>query len=416
MVPRRTRSVVLLVLVAVPLVVPGPVVTATTASDDVVTVGDGPDADVRTVQSAVDAASPGDTVRVRPGVYRESVVVDVGVTIVAPHGATLDGSTLADDATAFVLRADGVVVDGFTVREYNVGVSADGSDGEWVLRNTTIRNTDWKAVGAGGTGGDWRVRNVSIAGTGTGIEAVSTGGDWRVTDTVVRNVTEGHGVDAATATGAWTLDNVTVRNVDFVGVSASFTGGDWRVQNSTIRGATVGVSALDASGNWTITGGAILGSSVSERYDFWQPSLSEGVGLYARATNGTWAVHHTRFAGNEDAAVSARGSDPVGDATDNRWDGASEPGDETCVGNVECGEGSPGDGPARSSTATPLSSPPRDGGGSASTHTRPSAASRLTTSPDPASPPATGPPDVPSTLLFGVGVLGGALLVGIWRR
>ena len=44
-----------------------------------------------TIQAAVNAASPGDTVLVPPGTYRESVVVDTsGITIRGSHGAVID--------------------------------------------------------------------------------------------------------------------------------------------------------------------------------------------------------------------------------------------------------------------------------------------------------------------------------------
>lgn len=49
-----------------------------------------------TIQAAVDAANPGDTIRVPPGIYRENVLVTKdNITIEGSHGAILDGTDLA---------------------------------------------------------------------------------------------------------------------------------------------------------------------------------------------------------------------------------------------------------------------------------------------------------------------------------
>src|SRR5882724_10573896 len=49
-----------------------------------------------TIQAAVDAANPGDTVGVPPGLYRENVLVTKNnINIEGSHGAIMDGSGLA---------------------------------------------------------------------------------------------------------------------------------------------------------------------------------------------------------------------------------------------------------------------------------------------------------------------------------
>src|SRR5689334_5981128 len=48
-----------------------------------------------TIQAAVDAAQPGDIVRVPPGIYRENVLVSKNnITIKGQSGAVLDGTGL----------------------------------------------------------------------------------------------------------------------------------------------------------------------------------------------------------------------------------------------------------------------------------------------------------------------------------
>lgn len=335
---------------------PASVATAT-GSAGVITVGDSDDAEFTSVQAAVDAASSGDTIHVEPGVYREQVTVDTAVTLIAPRGATLNGSTLGEYARGVKIRTDGkTVVEGFTITGYSVGIDGDGNEvGNWVVRNTTVTNTSWAGVSGGSTTGDWHLRNVTIRDSQNGIYARSSDGAWRVTDTTIRNITSGDGVDALAATGDWVLDNVTVREADHVGFMASHNAGDWRIQNSTIDGATVGVAATSATGNWTVSGSNIRNTSVSERYDFWQPRLTEGVGIDASKTNGSWAVHRTQFVNNSEGAIVAENADPAGNATHNRL---GESTSEACVGNVTCSQPLPTE-TEQSRTPTPSATPVR---------------------------------------------------------
>jgi hypothetical protein len=270
----RYRLVVVLVT-AVSATLAGPALVAgDSPTADVLTVDDSSGADFGSIQAAVDAADPGDTVRVHPGVYAETVTVDVGVRLTAPQDAVLDGSALSDEAVAFRIRGDvAPVIDGFTIRHYNVGVRAS-SPADWTLRDTVVRNASWKAVSAAGTEGDWRIHGVTVVNSDAGVAAVSSSGDWTITETTVRNVTEGNGIDAQASSGDWTLRRVSLVDVSFAAVAASFSTGDWRVANSTIRDATVGIGAIETGGNWTVNGSTIRDGSVSDRYDFWQPRVN----------------------------------------------------------------------------------------------------------------------------------------------
>jgi hypothetical protein len=282
---RGRLAVVLVTLASATLA--GPVVAGDSPSGDVLTVDDSGGADFGSIRAAVDAADAGDAVRVRPGVHAEQVTVDVGIRLTAPRGAVLDGSSLPDDAVAFRLRGDAApVIEGFTIRHDSVGLEA-GGPADWTLRDAGVRNAGWKAVGAAGTEGDWRIDGVTTVDSAAGVAAASSSGDWTVTDTLVHTVTEGNGVDAQASGGDWTLRRVSLVDVSLAAVAASFSTGDRRVANSTIRRSTVGVAAIEAGGNWTVSGSAILNASVSERYDFWQPRLEEGVGVYAPRTSGS---------------------------------------------------------------------------------------------------------------------------------
>ena len=335
----RIRSVVVVVLVVVLSSVSVPVVAGGDAGGDVLVVDADGEAAFERIQAAVGAASAGDTVRVRPGTYRESVRLREDVRVVAPRGATLNGSSLAGERgdAGVVIRNDSApLVSGFRISGFTTGVSAWGTSGEWVLANTTIVGAPGGGVVAVGSSGAWVASNVTVRDSGTGVEVVMASGDWVLEDSVVRNVTEAHGVDAGSSTGDWTLSNVTVTDVDFVGVAASHSRGDWRVLASTINGSIVGVAAVEASGNWSVRGSVVRNASTSSQYDFWQPSLAEGVGVDASGTNGSWSVTASRFADVDVAAIAATDAVREGDATWNRFANGTPAAGEACVGHVDC--------------------------------------------------------------------------------
>jgi hypothetical protein len=104
------------------------------------------------INTAIAAASPGDTVKVCPGTYNEDVVVDktlrligakVGVngfsrvfnaaseSIIATVSTTLD---------ALDIYADNVVVDGFTMQNSNAGIGIPTEVSGYIVRNNIIRN------------------------------------------------------------------------------------------------------------------------------------------------------------------------------------------------------------------------------------------------------------------------------------
>ena len=88
-----------------------------------------------TIQAAVDAADPGDTVVVPAGTYRESVsVTKPGITIRGPREAVLDGTGLNLTFGIRVRsldgsRLDGFTLDGLTIRGYTrFGSQVSGVD------------------------------------------------------------------------------------------------------------------------------------------------------------------------------------------------------------------------------------------------------------------------------------------------
>lgn len=73
----------------------------------------GPGQVYTSISEAIAAASPGDTVRIQAGLYREHVVVDRPLALVGERGAVIDGGGEGDVVT---LTADGVTLQSLTIR------------------------------------------------------------------------------------------------------------------------------------------------------------------------------------------------------------------------------------------------------------------------------------------------------------
>ncbi len=79
-------------------------------------------ADYPTIQSAVDAADPGDLVLIQPGVYKEQVTVSTDNLVIrgADRNTVIIDGEFQRDNGIFVVGADGVAVENLTVRDVNV--------------------------------------------------------------------------------------------------------------------------------------------------------------------------------------------------------------------------------------------------------------------------------------------------------
>ncbi len=85
----------------------------------------GPGETYTTIQAAVDAASPGNTIIVRDGTYTENVDVNKSLTIQSENGATSTTVQAANSSDhVFHVTADNVTIIGFTVTGANTNYSA----------------------------------------------------------------------------------------------------------------------------------------------------------------------------------------------------------------------------------------------------------------------------------------------------
>jgi cytochrome c peroxidase len=96
------------------------------------------------IQAAVDAARPGDTIEVEPGAYHQSVLVDVDrITLrgIVRNGqrAVLDGENALTDAV--IASGHGFTIEGFALRDYTSnGITVHGATGV-VFRDLVVERT-----------------------------------------------------------------------------------------------------------------------------------------------------------------------------------------------------------------------------------------------------------------------------------
>ena len=185
-----------------------------------------------TIQAAVDAARPGDLVRIAPGIYREEVVVpatkhDVVLRGTDRNRVVLDGGN-GRRHEGIVIHGDGVAVENLTVRRF-------GSD---AILFTPPPDAKQALNG-------WRVSYVTLANNALhGLDALHAEGG-----TIEHVLASGHGgaglrIGRCLPCNALVSDSVAVRGMaGFEGVNA---GGNIVVARSQFRDNRIGVMLVTA--------------------------------------------------------------------------------------------------------------------------------------------------------------------------
>ncbi|WP_380676853.1 right-handed parallel beta-helix repeat-containing protein [Salinigranum sp. GCM10025319] len=298
----------------------------------------------KTIGSALGASSAGDTVEVRPGVYEETVVVSTAVTLVAPDGATLNGSAFGPTSTGITVDrtlGSGLTIDGFTVEGYGdgigVGASADEDSpgyhyddydeenvtGGWVIRDVVVRDNAEDGIDVGpAVGGAWTIQNVTAIENGDdGIEAGGFGGSvpWRIVESNA-SLNRDVGIVAGLSSGDWEiLDSTTTGNFDGLGMGVYILSrdSDWTIGNHTASGNSFyGIDVAGSfSGEWTIHNSTLTGNSgsglnandVETDWVVRDTSLSENYdwGLRASNTPDSWRLENVTVRGNSMGGIAA---------------------------------------------------------------------------------------------------------------
>ncbi|AWB26770.1 right-handed parallel beta-helix repeat-containing protein [Halococcoides cellulosivorans] len=318
------------------------VIAPTPAAAETVVVDGSGDGDHRTIGAALANASNDTTVRVREGVYTESVRIDESVAITAAGSVTLRGDysgagiTIVEDAAP--------TITGIDVKQFRVGVDARETTGDWVVTGVSTdrvhvavdarRSTgDWRVGGtrltaasagvtADGASGNWTVDGVAIR-ADWAVTARQTGGDWSVAS--ARLHADG-GIVAPESRGDWLVRNLTMASNGGVGIDAQGSTGDWRADDLTIRWATIAVDADRSTGDWAISD-AVFG----------RIAYAGEAATLVRATDarGAWRISDSAFEDPRGYGIDARGASG-GVAQNNWWGGPLGATGDQCVGAVDC--------------------------------------------------------------------------------
>lgn len=226
--------------------------------------------DTESIQMAILLADEGDTIQVGPGIYRESVFLTGGRSILLHSRLGPELTIIDGEGVRQCLQLDAGIVDGFTVRNGFGNVAAGVAIGQWktvtspVLRNCIVEGNRTTASldCCGGAGiysfaGGARIennviRNNETSGTGGGI--LEFGFDSVIVGNFVAfNLASGGG-------GIWSGSNASIVSNMVVGNFGRFGGGGISVEgcaavrNNTIVGNSVSTNFASGAGIQVQTG------------------------------------------------------------------------------------------------------------------------------------------------------------------
>jgi hypothetical protein len=225
-----------------------------------------------TIQAAVDAAQPGDLVRVGPGTYREQVVVGPGKRDIVIRGTdrnrvVLDGGG-GTRFNGIAVHADGIAVENLTVRGY-------ASDG---IVFTPPKDVPDQLNG-------WRASFVTAANNGLhGIEALRSRGG-----TIDHVLASGHGAAGFRIGNCRPCDSLVTDSVaerGMAGFEGSDSGGNVVVAHSFFRENRVGVLLISAGEEppFHQQDTTVVGNVIEDNANAFAPGRGEsfGVGVLVR--------------------------------------------------------------------------------------------------------------------------------------
>ncbi len=114
-------------------------VEADTSAGQIIVVNDG-----ESIQEAIKQAQPGDTVRVMPGTYKETVYIDkdnitLSGVVVQDKWPVLEGEGLRNDAILY--SGNGVIVENFWITHYKGNGVMGQAGNNYIIRNNVVVDT-----------------------------------------------------------------------------------------------------------------------------------------------------------------------------------------------------------------------------------------------------------------------------------
>ncbi|MFC4449089.1 NosD domain-containing protein [Halorussus aquaticus] len=345
--------------------------------------------DYRTIQAAVDNASAGDTVRIEPGVYAESVRISKPLDVRAPNGATLDGSSLSSSADGIRLYNDakvslsGVTVTGYdnaifangvdrnvsisdvTLRQNRRGLYVDETYNRWEIHDSVVENNSHAAVQTSGsslgnaTANYWGRADGPTRGQCRGdvdcgyflsspSDSVSVPADRTGTYVVANDGSKPYATIQDAVRAAPSRATVEVRPGTYtesvrLDKPLSLVAPDGATLNGSTRNSGADAIRLYNDANVTLSGftvehwdEGVRADNVDSEFLIENVVLRENQdGLYVEETYNRWDVQHSEIYNNSHTGIYS--ADHLGDATENYWGQSDGPTRGQCRGDVDCG-------------------------------------------------------------------------------
>ena len=258
---RRTKLVSnSLLLAAVALILCAAL--AVPASAATLTVGAG--GQFKTIQQAVDAAKPGDTVLVAAGTYTENIVVNKSLTIAAADRSARPMVEAADSGKdVFLLTSPGVRIDGLALVGGASGVEIQHTS-NCVVTNCTVNGSVFAVYLASATAN--LVSNNNLNNNGYGIYLDASSGNTLSGNSALKET--GGGGKATYSDGIYlyysdsntvTENNLSANHV--YGISLFHSSGNDISNNTITANEEIGVRLGEASNNNTLSFNTIGGNS-----------------------------------------------------------------------------------------------------------------------------------------------------------
>ncbi len=224
------------------------------------------------IQAAINAASAGDTITVEAGTYNEDITIDKSVTLVSASGAASTIISGTSGNTVITIQADGVTIDGFTIKSGRFAVYANDHS------NITIRNniiTDVK--GAGVTDNVHAIAIISSVSDVNGISILNNQFNGIGSATKARSASA---INIGWTTGTANIDGVLIENNIIANITGSAGAYGVLISHGTQGGQTLNAQVLNNTisnlvGNWAhgigmegdTPGAVVQGNTISNLVD-----------------------------------------------------------------------------------------------------------------------------------------------------